>query len=80
MRRLVYFGVLFSWLALLLSACGADTTTLTPTDVLRSVRGRPLASAGVCSGRYSVSYSPAQGAVMVATGLIQPTTDRPGDA
>jgi hypothetical protein len=34
------------------------TTTLTPSDLPRTVRGRPLASAGVCGDCYSVSYSP----------------------
>lgn len=42
------------------------TTTLTPSDLPRSIRGRPLASAGVCGGCYSVSYSPAKGAVAVS--------------
>ena len=42
------------------------TTTLTPSDLPRAVRGRvrgrPLASVGVCGGCYSFSYSPAKGA------------------
>jgi hypothetical protein len=37
------------------------TTTLTLSDLLRIVRGHPLASAGVCGGCYSVGYSPAKG-------------------
>jgi hypothetical protein len=37
------------------------TTTLTVSDLPRTVRGRPLASAGVCGGRYSFSYSPTRG-------------------
>jgi hypothetical protein len=37
-------------------------TTLTLSDLPRAVRGRPLASADVCGGCYSVSYSPAKGA------------------
>ncbi len=36
------------------------TTTLTLSDLPRAVRGRPLASAGICGGCYSFSYSPAQ--------------------
>ena len=39
-----------------------STTALTPSDLPRTVRGRPQASAGVCGGCYSVSYSPAKGA------------------
>ena len=35
------------------------TTTLTLSDLPRTVRGRPLVSACVCGGCYSVSYSPA---------------------
>ena len=35
------------------------TTTLALSDLLRAVRGRPLASAGICGGCYSFSYSPA---------------------
>ncbi len=58
----------------------SPTTTLTVSDLPRTVRGRPLASAGVCGGCYSVGYSPARGAVAVATGLISSATDRPGDA
>src|SRR5690348_16655524 len=47
------------------------TTTHTLSDLPRTVRGRPLASAGVCGGCYSFSYSPAKGgAAAVATGLI----------
>ena len=42
------------------------TTALTPSDLPRSVRGRPLASAGVCGGCYSVSYSPAKGTMAVS--------------
>jgi hypothetical protein len=38
-----------------------STTALTPSDLPRTVRGRPLASVGVCGGCYSVSYSPAKG-------------------
>ena len=38
-----------------------STTTLTISDLPRTVRGRPLASAGVCGGCYSVRYSPAKG-------------------
>jgi hypothetical protein len=37
------------------------TTTLTPSDLPRTVRGRPLASARACGGCYSFSYSPAMG-------------------
>jgi hypothetical protein len=37
------------------------TTTLTLSDLPRTVRGRPLASAGVCGGCYSLSYSPPRG-------------------
>ena len=37
------------------------TTTLTVSDLPRTVRGRPLASAGVCGGCYSFSYSPTRG-------------------
>src|ERR1700760_4633885 len=37
------------------------TTALMLSDLPRTVRGRPLASAGVCGGCYSFSYSPAQG-------------------
>jgi hypothetical protein len=37
------------------------TTTLTLSDLPRTVRGRPLASAGVCGRCYSFSYSPAKG-------------------
>jgi len=40
-----------------------STTVLTPSDLPRTVRGRPQASAGVCGGCYSVSYSPCQGCV-----------------
>jgi hypothetical protein len=36
-------------------------TTLTLSDLPRGVRGRPLASAGVCGGCYSFSYSPVKG-------------------
>ena len=50
------------------------------SDLPQSVRGRPLASAAVCLGCYSFSYSPAKGTVMVATGLIPSAMDRPGDA
>ena len=51
------------------------TTTLTLPDLPRTVRGRPLASAGVCGGCYSFSYSPAKGRGGVATGLgHQPRT------
>jgi hypothetical protein len=34
------------------------TTTLTLPDLPCAVRGRPLASAGLCGGCYSISYSP----------------------
>ena len=37
------------------------TTTLPLSDLPRTVRGRPLASAGVCGGCYSFSYSPTRG-------------------
>ena len=37
-------------------------------DLPCAVRGRPLASAGVCGGCYSFSYSPAKGAVVLAAG------------
>ena len=40
----------------------SPTTALTPSDLPRTVRGGPLASAGVCGGCYSLSYSPAKGA------------------
>jgi hypothetical protein len=56
------------------------TTTLTVSDLPRTVRGRPLASAGACGGSYSVGYSPARGEVAVTTDLIPPGTDRLGDA
>ena len=39
----------------------SPTTTLTVSDLPRTVRGRPLTSAGVCGGCYSLSYSPAKG-------------------
>jgi hypothetical protein len=41
------------------------STTLTVSDLPRTVRGRPPASAG-CGGCYSVGYSPARAAVAVA--------------
>jgi hypothetical protein len=56
------------------------TTTLIRSDLPCSVRGRPLASADVCGGCYSFSYSPVKGAVVVPTVLIPPAMDRPGDA
>jgi hypothetical protein len=37
------------------------TTTLTLSDLPRTVHGHPLASAGVCGGCYSPSYSPVKG-------------------
>ena len=37
------------------------TTTFTLADLARTVRGRPLASDGVCGGCYSFSYSPTRG-------------------
>jgi hypothetical protein len=39
----------------------SPTTTLTLSDLPWTVRRRPLASAGVCGGCYSVSYLPAKG-------------------
>jgi len=39
----------------------SPTTTLTLSDLPCTVRGRPLASAGVCGGCYSFSYSLAKG-------------------
>jgi hypothetical protein len=56
------------------------TTAFTLSDLPCTVRGRPLASAGVCGGCYSVGYSPVRGAVAVAMDLIPLATDRPGDA
>src|SRR4029077_13065811 len=44
------------------------TTSFRLSDLLRTVGGRPLASAGICGGFYSFSYSPPRGAVVVATG------------
>jgi hypothetical protein len=38
----------------------SPTTTVMLSDLPRTVRGRPLASAGVCGGCYSFSYSPAK--------------------
>ena len=46
------------------------------SDLPRTVRGRPQASAGVCGGCYSVSYSPTKGAV-AGHRPISPATDRP---
>jgi len=56
------------------------TTTPKLSDLPRTVRGRPLASAGVCGGCYSVSYSPAKGANDGNHDLIVPATDRSCDA
>jgi len=56
----------------------SPTTTLTQSDLPRTVRGRPLASAGVSGGCYSVGYSPAQGVAAGARALIPPATVRPG--
>jgi hypothetical protein len=52
------------------------TTTLTLSDLPRTVRGRPSMSAGVCGDCYSISYSPAkgvtrQGGAAAATGQAQ---------
>ena len=45
------------------------TTSLIPSDLPRTVRGRPLPSASFCGGCYSFSYSPVKvGAVVVAMG------------
>ena len=44
----------------------SPTTALTRSDLPRTVRGRPLASAGVCGGCYSFSYSPARGTLTCA--------------
>ncbi len=49
---------------------GGPTSTLTLTDLPRTVRGRPLASAGVCGGCYTFSYSSTKGAVMVGHGPL----------
>jgi hypothetical protein len=39
---------------------GGPTSTLTLSDLLRTVRGRPLASAGACGGCYSPQSQPAR--------------------
>ena len=57
----------------------SPTTTLTPSDLPRTVRGRPLASAGVCGGCYSFSYSLVKGQGGGGHGPM-PSTDRPSDA
>ena len=44
------------------------TTTLTLSDLPCTIRGRPLASAGICGGCYSFSYSLAKRRVVVAMG------------
>ncbi len=60
---------------LLLSTCGVSCrledemlicpqggpTSSTVTDLPRTVRGRPLASAGACGGCYTFGYSPTKG-------------------
>src|SRR5262252_4540073 len=45
------------------------TITFAPSDLPRSVRGRPLASAGIRGGCYSLSYSPPRDTVTVAAAL-----------
>jgi hypothetical protein len=44
-----------------------STITHIPLDLVRAVRGGPLASAGVCGGCYSFSYSPPPEGSVVAT-------------
>ncbi len=50
------------------------------SDLPRTVRGRPLASAGICGGCYSFGYSPAKGRGGGGHGPRTPATDLPGDA
>ena len=54
----------------------SPTTTVTQTDLPRTVRGHPLVSAGDCGGCYSVRYSPAKDVVVAPPDSAGPFTTR----